>query len=63
MLTIGSGVGIVLVLPALASRLDFGYHGGQYALGSYGATWLLSFLVSELTLHVVVNRRWRTYRA
>jgi purine-cytosine permease-like protein len=39
------GVGFaVLLVVAFASKVDPGYAGGQYALGSLGRTWLLSAL-------------------
>jgi len=41
-LFVGGGLLIVLMLIAFARDLNFSYEGGEYLLGSYWKTWLLS---------------------
>jgi uncharacterized membrane protein len=36
------GVGLALMLVAFAGRVDASYQGGEYLLGSFWRTWLLS---------------------
>jgi purine-cytosine permease-like protein len=42
-MVIGGAIAL-LMLPAFAGKVDLGYKGGQYALGSFASTWLLSAL-------------------
>ncbi|HKE97475.1 MAG TPA: cytosine permease, partial [Actinomycetes bacterium] len=41
-LMVSGGLLILLMIPAFAGKIDLGYQGGQYMLGSFWKTWLLS---------------------
>lgn len=45
-LMVGGGLVALLMLVAFAGRINLGYKGGQYALGSPGSTWLLAALAT-----------------
>jgi purine-cytosine permease-like protein len=45
-LMVGGGLVALLMLVAFAGRINLGYKGGQYALGSFGSTWLLAALAT-----------------
>jgi purine-cytosine permease-like protein len=64
-----SGLVMLIGFIVLADKFDTGYGGGQYLLGSFGATWWLSTVVcgGSVTLVLFVNdwtrridpRKWR----